>query len=164
MTENAKPRRRGRPPLPDSERKGGSNITFRARESLRERLANAAELVERSISEEVEHRLNQSFTERDVIARAFGREQADLVKAIGIGLQIIDAKMKTRWGDPHVDVEVAILLGKLIHDRIFQGTENWAELLSDLVKRTERPGASAADVALSVLDPSPRNARAPLKV
>jgi hypothetical protein len=59
MTEDKRPKKRGRPPLPDSERKGGSNITFRARGGLRERLAQAAAKAERSISEEIEHRLER---------------------------------------------------------------------------------------------------------
>lgn len=152
-------RRRGRPIMPAADRKGGNNITFRPDDDLRERLENVATVTERSLSQEVTYRLNQSFIERDTIARAFGRENADLIKAIGIGLQIIEAKMKTRWGDPLIESELAVLFGKLVQDRIFNGAENWLQLLGDAAKQVEGPGALAADVALAVLSPSPRPTR-----
>jgi predicted HicB family RNase H-like nuclease len=51
---------RGRPPL-SAEQKKDRNLTFRTRNGLREKLAAAAEAHGRSISEEIEHRLNESF-------------------------------------------------------------------------------------------------------
>jgi len=50
----------GRPPI-DAEQRKSFNITFRARQALRERLIKAAELAGRSMSEEIEHRLEMSF-------------------------------------------------------------------------------------------------------
>jgi len=59
--ELTKPKRpRGRPPLPDTLRKG-PNLTFRARGGLREKLVEAAGSSGRSIGEEVARRLEQSF-------------------------------------------------------------------------------------------------------
>lgn len=56
------PKRRGRPPLPDSERKSpAKNLTFRARDGLRQKLSKAAVQSERSVSEEIERRLERSF-------------------------------------------------------------------------------------------------------
>jgi predicted transcriptional regulator len=59
MTEQ--PKRRGRPPLPDSERKTGTNLTFRARSGLREKLVAEAQASGRSISEVIERRIERSF-------------------------------------------------------------------------------------------------------
>lgn len=73
MAQDTAPKRRGRPPLPDSERKGGSNLTFRARAGLRERLLQEATAAGRSISEEIERRLERTFELQDkpaVVAEA----------------------------------------------------------------------------------------------
>jgi hypothetical protein len=59
-----KSRPRGRPALKPDEKKS-SNLTFRARAELRERLAEAAQASGRSISEEIEWRLGQSFFVRE---------------------------------------------------------------------------------------------------
>ncbi len=56
----AKRKRIGRPPKPAKERKS-VNFTFRSRGELREQLRRAAEVSGRSISEEIEYRLDQSF-------------------------------------------------------------------------------------------------------
>ncbi|MCJ2105703.1 hypothetical protein MKK70_10020 [Methylobacterium sp. E-041] len=53
-------KRRGRPPLDPSERKDG-NLTFRTRGDLRHRLAEEARTNGRTISEEVEWRLERSL-------------------------------------------------------------------------------------------------------
>jgi hypothetical protein len=53
-------RKRGRPPLPEAERKQ-AGLTFRARDVLRQRLAEAAKQSGRSISKEIELRLERSF-------------------------------------------------------------------------------------------------------
>src|SRR4051812_14181277 len=53
-------RSRGRPPIPDSEKKV-RNITFRSRGKMHERLSEAAANNGRSLSEEIEARLAQSF-------------------------------------------------------------------------------------------------------
>jgi hypothetical protein len=57
-----KAKRRGRPALPAAERKA-KNFTFRSRGNLHEQLQEAAVLSGRSISEEIERRLQQSFAD-----------------------------------------------------------------------------------------------------
>src|SRR5262245_22497973 len=52
-------RKRGRPTLPKAERKRGI-LAFRARDDLRQWLTDAAKLSGRSVSEEIEYRLEQS--------------------------------------------------------------------------------------------------------
>jgi hypothetical protein len=143
-----------------------NNLTFRVRGDLRERLSNAAALAQRSISEEIEFRLERSFAEADVLARAFGgRTLADFVRALGIGLQIIQAKT----GDAAIEesetsVEIAVMLAKIIRERLFYGNPVWSELLSDVERRDTGPGAEAAAIAISVLGASPRRPRRPLNV
>ena len=60
MTKEPKKRSPGRPALPTSEKKG-RNFTFRSRGDMHERLQVAAVNSGRSISEEIEVRLAQSF-------------------------------------------------------------------------------------------------------
>jgi hypothetical protein len=57
--------RKGRPLKPAAMRKRRNN-TFRTRDALYERLKASAEANERSITEEVEYRLEQSFLLQDV--------------------------------------------------------------------------------------------------
>ena len=59
----AKRKRVGRPPKPAKERKT-VNFTFRSRGELRDQLRDAAAVSGRSISEEIEYRLNQSFRDQ----------------------------------------------------------------------------------------------------
>jgi Arc-like DNA binding domain len=61
----AKRKRVGRPPKPAKERKT-VNFTFRSRGDMRERLRDAAAVSGRSISEEIEFRLEQSFQEERI--------------------------------------------------------------------------------------------------
>ena len=65
------PLAKGRPKMPLEERKG-INLTFRARKDLRDRLGIAAAVNQRSISEEVEHRIELTFTHQDVAIRLLG--------------------------------------------------------------------------------------------
>ncbi len=53
-------RPKGRPPVPESEKKG-RNFTFRSRGDMHERLSEAAAKNQRSLSEEIEKRLEASF-------------------------------------------------------------------------------------------------------
>jgi hypothetical protein len=59
-------RRRGGQPKPANERKR-NNLTFRVRDKLRADLTAAAEANQRSVSEEIEHRVEASFVYERVI-------------------------------------------------------------------------------------------------
>ena len=67
----AKRKRMGRPPKPAKERRR-SHFTFRTTDALREQLRAAAAVEGRSISEEIEWRLQQSF-EREQMAQAVAK-------------------------------------------------------------------------------------------
>lgn len=58
--ERIEPRPRGRPPLPPGQAKR-AHFTTRLRTELKEKLRAAAEANGRSLSEEIEYRLEQSF-------------------------------------------------------------------------------------------------------
>ncbi len=59
-----KKKQRGRPALP-AEQKRSKNLTFRIRDGMKQRLERAAAPADRSISEEIEHRLEMSFAQGD---------------------------------------------------------------------------------------------------
>jgi hypothetical protein len=69
--EPAQKRKRGGQPKPAEERKR-NNLTFRARDQLKADLEAAAEYSGRSVSEEIEYRLQRSFVEDAQIADTFG--------------------------------------------------------------------------------------------
>jgi hypothetical protein len=84
MTSMAK----GRPPKPEPERKS-RYVSFRARSGLQARLAAAAQQSERSVSEEIERRLERSF-----ITEGLGRQlaqQGNLLAKIATRLGVDDA-------------------------------------------------------------------------
>jgi hypothetical protein len=89
-------RRRGGQPKPAAQRKR-NNLTFRVRDQLRERLEKAAAANDRSISEEIEHRLNRDFgweaTKSDIdemLAQARAERSTARVYALrAAGLQIL---------------------------------------------------------------------------
>ena len=65
-------RTRGRPALPKAERKRGI-FTFRATDALRQRVADSAKQSGRSISEELEYRVEESYRRED-ISKAVAKE------------------------------------------------------------------------------------------
>jgi hypothetical protein len=69
MTIIKKPAPKGRPPLPPAERKR-RNFTFRGTDELHEGLTKASAMSGRSLSEEIEWRLGQSFFLQSVINEA----------------------------------------------------------------------------------------------
>ena len=68
----------GRPRKPEGDRKS-VNFAFRGRGQLRERLGEAVRVSGRSISEEIEHRLEESFRhdDADTLLRSLSRETVE---------------------------------------------------------------------------------------
>jgi|SRR5262245_9881889 len=83
----ARKKRIGRPPKPVEDRRA-VNFTFRSRPQMRDRLQAAAIESRRSISEEIEHRLDQSFTE-DRLSAIFlgGADTAKALRLIALAMQ-----------------------------------------------------------------------------
>jgi predicted transcriptional regulator len=69
MSKKAQKGRPGRPALSQSDRKN-RNLTFRSRDDLRDRLDEAARQSQRSISEEIERRLERSFLDQQLMTSA----------------------------------------------------------------------------------------------
>jgi hypothetical protein len=78
--------RPGRPPLKPGDRKN-FNFTFRSRGELRNQLEAAAARSSRSVSEEIEHRLDRSFHTQELLFDAleaiYGEGTAAILLAIG---------------------------------------------------------------------------------
>ena len=74
------------------------NFTFRVREALREQLIAAAEAQKLSVSEEIERRLEASFTTIGAVAEMFGgRENAQLLFAFAVAIQELERVIKKPW-------------------------------------------------------------------
>jgi hypothetical protein len=75
MTDQPQKRKRGGQPKPAAERKR-NNMTFRVRDSLRAELQASADKHQRSVSEEIEYRLEHSFQAERILGglQEFGRK------------------------------------------------------------------------------------------
>ena len=91
------PARRGRPRLPDHERKLHS-IAFRPDQMLRDLLEASAARADRSMAQEVQHRLLQSYRDDDQRKSDFGNEENYRVFAtLGRTVQLMDQRAGKRW-------------------------------------------------------------------
>jgi hypothetical protein len=86
-------RKPGRPPLGKR-----GNFTFRVREALREQLIAAAEAQKLSVSEEIERRLEASFTTIGAVSEMFGgKENAQLLFAFAVAIQGLERVTGKPW-------------------------------------------------------------------
>jgi hypothetical protein len=110
----------GRPPKPEDERRA-INLTFRARKNLRQRLLEAAEENQRSLSEETEFRIETTFRDQDVVMRALGGQNAEgVVRPILYFLGVMERQGRNWRNDP--DVADAVREGiNTITEAIFLG-------------------------------------------
>jgi hypothetical protein len=74
----ARKKKAGRPPLPPKHRKV-RNVTFRSRDDLYGELQAAAAKSGRSLSEEIERRLEKSFSSSDPLLSALAGEEAGVI-------------------------------------------------------------------------------------
>ncbi len=92
-----KQKKLGRPPLPDKERRRAA-MGFRPTPEIRERLEKAAEENKRSLSQEIESRLETSFLKEDAKHEVFGgREQFEIFKLLAGAAGIIEARKGRSW-------------------------------------------------------------------
>jgi Arc-like DNA binding domain len=90
-------RGRGRPPIPEADRKR-ANLTFRTRSGMREKLEAAAAQSGRSVSEEVEYRLERSFQQAESIADILGGvATANLLLLISMAIQEVEKATGKSW-------------------------------------------------------------------
>jgi Arc-like DNA binding domain len=86
-------KRIGRPPKSEEDRKG-VNFTFRNRGQMRERLQEAAAASKRSISEEIEHRLEDSFRNEDIYG---GPHLSAVFRLLASHKALAEAKAGESW-------------------------------------------------------------------
>lgn len=128
MTKENK-RQRGRPPLEPGQAKRGAFNT-RLRDAVKERLENKARAAGRSLSEEIEHRLERSLAveddARDALDMAYGRRLAGLLMLVGrvmgqvgtvrrlLSTEHADRAPRTGWlSDPWAFDEAVIAAGAI---------------------------------------------------
>lgn len=86
-------RGRGRPKLEDGQRKR-ANLTFRVRDALRDTLEAVATAHGRSLSEEIEHRLEQSLGD---VRQVWGDDVFAIAESMGKALWHIERENGARW-------------------------------------------------------------------
>ena len=90
---SAKKRARGRPPLEPGRAKR-SSFNTRIRSQLKEHLEREAKSAGRSLSEEIEHRLEWSFRDEEGFG---GKENYALFKMMGAAADVIQARTGKLW-------------------------------------------------------------------
>ncbi len=136
-------RRTGRPPsTPGQPKRSAFNTRLRAK--IKKRLEFEAERAGRSLSEEIEIRLEQSFRDEDALIEAFGgRHTHSVLKVMGS----LAAHIQTRTGkSASDDWKTGLAVGRawkrLIFDWLAKPPAEWiaeVERLSDMPEAPERP-------------------------
>ncbi len=122
MGETIKRSKMGRPPLPPGERRGAS-MGFRPTPQIRAKLEQAAHENGRSMSQEVEARLEASFLDEEARNREMGgKELQALFRLLGAAAEIIEARTGRNWSE---DWETGIA--------VFSA---WQRLLVDAMPKT----------------------------
>ena len=104
MVEKAKKPRMGRPPLPADQRKRPS-MAFRPTPELRKKLESAATDSELSLTQEVERRLEWSFSDHDARLQGFGSEdRLKLLRSLSLAVEMVEM---TTGKDIFTDAETA---------------------------------------------------------
>ncbi len=97
-------KQRGRPRKPDSEKRR-NNVTIRMRDDVKRRMEEAADSQGRSLSEEIEFRLERTFLEE---AAYGGKELNGLLKIMVGAAEIIQARTEKSWSS---DWDTSIAVG-----------------------------------------------------
>ena len=140
-----KPRLRGRPPLPPEEGKRYP-LSLRTTKRLRERLESASRASGRSIAQEIEFRLEQSFEGLEAIFG--GREKLEFCKCLAAAAGMVESRMggKSALSDPDAFIAFDIAVRWLLHLVAPKGADRFSDelrALPDLPPMPTAPGASA---------------------
>jgi hypothetical protein len=141
MDKQPPKRKPGRPALGKR-----GNFTFRVREALREQLIAAAESSKLSVSEEIERRLEASFTTIGVVAEMFGgRENAQLLFMFSVAMREVERKFGNPWWTDQLTCEALrkavdkILLAHKAHLPSWKTAEGDFPPLADMGRRVGFP-------------------------
>ena len=93
----ARPRKRGRPALPPEQRKR-NNVTIRLRDKLKSVMQDAGTAQGRSLSEEIEARLEASLLDEEARNRELGgKELLAIFRLFSAAAEIIEARTEKKW-------------------------------------------------------------------
>ena len=134
MPETRKPKR-GRPSLPPGERKLAS-LGFRPTPEIRSSLEAAAKKNCRSVSKEVEARLDRSFLNDKAQRDALGGDDIySLLKLLGAAAALIKSQTGKSWGDWKTAVAIRAAWKNLIAEASPKLPKKWEAA----IKRQSRP-------------------------
>ena len=133
--------RLGRPPIPEVDRRN-RNLTFRSRGKLHEQLQAAAKAADRSISEEIERRLEQSFWYDDAVGSS---EMAQLAREVIICASSIKRYSK---GGPENDKRARDVLLAAVEELFRPTHQSSLKLSSQEMEAFSKKGVSALDAQL----------------
>jgi hypothetical protein len=168
MSEELQPKRR--PGRPSKGKRG--NFTFRVTEKLREQLEGAAGEADLSVSEEIERRLEKSFSDKNVVEELLGGpETLRLLMTIGQAIRMVEGTTGKQWTDDYETVVATKIAIKTVLDLIREPPDDrpmsFANLFGpddlgiraavDAVKEARKVRAEA--IASGALVPSKKKAR-----
>ena len=160
--QKATARSRGRPRLPPDQGKRAS-FTTRIRAELRGRLDREASRVGRSLSEEIEFRLELSVRDQDVLSVDYGGpHNVRLMRVIASAIAAIEARKGARWTeDPQVLQDVHAAIREVSDAFLLVASESTPDLSWSYGERDLRWTALAALVVAEEISPgSDADARA----
>lgn len=150
-------RKRGGQLKPPEERKR-NNLTFRARDELREQIRRCAEASGRSISEEIEHRLEISIAGNEQTRFELGEDVFRIAKAMATSLTQIEDWSEKSWTQ---DDETFVLFQKTTtelirnyRDRILKNRRSFPQ--GDIDKMTHDDRAQYFAALGGLAPPRPR--------
>jgi hypothetical protein len=115
VAEEQQPKRKGRPPKPGDRTRGG--LTVRLRDDVRDKLEEAVTYSGRSLSEEIEFRLETSLNEHSVLAEQWGDDVvrlADTLARVIYHLEYLSGRSWLNDDETYADLlaTIPIILGK----------------------------------------------------
>ena len=116
-------KKRGRPALPPTQGKRAP-LNTRTTLQLRDKVAEASKETGRSLAQEVELRLEQSFKSDDAINAAFGgKELASLFRLLGAAAEQVELKTGKSW---RTDLDTFVAMRLAWAQLLDQALNNWA--------------------------------------
>jgi hypothetical protein len=123
-----------------------ANFTFRLTDALRAKLAAAAEESDLSMSEEIERRLDVSFSGRTIVEELLGgHETSRLLLTIGHAIRVVEITTGKSWTDDYETVTAAKHAMRTILDLIREPTDDRPMSLRNLFGPNDIGVAAAVD-------------------
>lgn len=134
MAADGQARKRGGQPKSDGDRKR-NNLTFRARDELREKIQASALKYGRSASEEIEHRLELSFAQIDQLQNEWGEDYYRIAANIAGSLSYIEDFYGCKW---HESETASDVFKKTAATIIQNARDHYARIERDRLSGTAR--------------------------